>query len=315
MERDKKVGISIIIPTYNRGEILKKTLRNLGKCRKNFGLEIILIDNGSDKKNKKIYKNLAKEDLEVRLFEELKPGPAAARNLGIKRAKGDILIFINDDTEVGFNFLKNHFDFHTKNRNYNIAVIGPFKEKRKHISNAAIKWLVNKSGQYFSYEKVKAGGGVPWYYMWTCNMSLKRKFLQKNQIYFDEGFPTAAWEDIEFAYRAKNKGLVLYFDDKLDALHNHYFNFKEVLGRFYSHGRGLYHLKDKLPRNFLPPLGNFMIMEFFSLGFNIFLYKYWKLPVIKHLKNKNIAPNWIMQILAIGSKIEGYKYEENRLRK
>jgi glycosyltransferase involved in cell wall biosynthesis len=297
--------ISVIIPTYNRADVLKKNVIRLLK-QKYADLEIIVVDDGSDPSNLKIEKEIR----DIVLIKNIHRGPAAARNTAIKIANGDVLIFINDDTEVEDNFLKLHKQFHQKHRSSNMAVLGPMLEKKEMTNNAAIDWLVNVSGQHFNYKNIKENDNAPWYYFWTCNVSIKRKFLIDNELFFDETFPTAAWEDIELAFRAKEKGLRLFYNKNIGCYHDHQFGFDEVFARFYSHGRGLYHIKDKLPKNFLPLLTNSGLRNFIKLLLTISQYRWWSRLLIKMLKELNVAPNLIMQILIVGKKIEGYEYEK-----
>lgn len=300
--------ISVIIPTWNRAKTLSETIKRLKRQIIN-GLEVIIIDDGSDRENLRIIKQIN----EVRVYYQQHKGPAAARNLGIKNAWGDILIFINDDTWTKNNFILIHKKFHEKNRQLYKALLGPLKEHPEIDKGAAVRWLINESGQHFSY-KLAEMKKVPWYYFWTCNVSVKRKFLVENNLFFDESFPTAAWEDIEFAYRAKNAGLKLFYNKSLTAFHYHKFNFDDVVGRFYSHGRGLFHIEKKLPDNFLPPLAKWWVRKAVKIFIGLIGYKLWGNKLIDWLKRKEKAPNSLMQLIVLAKKMEGFDYEENRLR-
>lgn len=300
--------VSVIIPTWNRIETLKETVGRLR--RQNIDkVEILVIDDGSDEKNLRALKAIRA----IKVFYQQHKGPAAARNLGIKKALGDILIFINDDTWTKNGFISTHIRFHKKNTLLNVALLGPLKEHPKINRGAAVRWLVNESGQHFNY-KLASQENVPWYYFWTCNISVKRDFLIKNNLFFDESFPTAAWEDIEFAYRAKNTELKLFYDKNLVAFHYHEFSFDDVIARFYSHGRGLYHLEKKLPNNFLPPLARGWAREVVKVFIGVIGYKIWRNKLISWLKQKDKAPNTLMQLIVLAKKIEGFDYERNKLR-
>ena len=84
--------ISIIIPTLNRYEVLKKLLKDLeSQNYKNF--ETIIIDQ-SDNYNPEFYK---KYNLNINLIHQSEKALWKARNRGIIEAKSDLLIFLDDD--------------------------------------------------------------------------------------------------------------------------------------------------------------------------------------------------------------------------
>ena len=89
--------ISVIIPTFNRKEILKIALLALNK--QDFPLsdfEVIIIDDGStDETNKLVEKMLPFLGYKTVLLKQSNRGPAKARNQGIKKAKGKLVLIIN----------------------------------------------------------------------------------------------------------------------------------------------------------------------------------------------------------------------------
>lgn len=94
--------ISIIIPTYNRGNIVEKAIKSA--ITQNYRpLEIIVIDDGSNDNTKEIVKNIQEEHKE--LYDGLKidyiyqhnQGVSAARNNGISHSKGEYICFLDSD--------------------------------------------------------------------------------------------------------------------------------------------------------------------------------------------------------------------------
>ena len=89
--------ISVIIPTYNRKDILIKCLNALNKqTLSHTAYEVIVVDDGSNDGTEDAIKNLQLACKFTYLRQENK-GPGAAKNLGIKHATGELLLFINDD--------------------------------------------------------------------------------------------------------------------------------------------------------------------------------------------------------------------------
>ena len=92
--------ISIIVPTYNRAEMLKLALQSL-VCQNGNGkwsYEIIVVDNASTDHTRRIYDEIYKEHpLLFRYVREERKGIAAATNRGVKEALGEWLAFFDDD--------------------------------------------------------------------------------------------------------------------------------------------------------------------------------------------------------------------------
>lgn len=93
------VKISVVIPSYNKAKFIKKTLDSV--LNQNYSyLEVIIQDGGSTDGTLEIIKEYQKKYKEVISFQSSKDGGQLdAINSGLKKAKGDILTFINaDDT-------------------------------------------------------------------------------------------------------------------------------------------------------------------------------------------------------------------------
>ncbi len=99
-------NISVIITTYNRPKLLSRALKSvLSQNHKPF--EIIVVDDGS----------FCKLDLpqEIIYIKKQNGGISSARNVGIKRAKGELVAFLDDDDEWDIDKLKLQLAFHEKN--------------------------------------------------------------------------------------------------------------------------------------------------------------------------------------------------------
>lgn len=89
------VVVSVIIPTFNRGHLLKKTIDSvLIQTYQNF--EIIIIDDGSTDNSEEIVCGIRDERIKYIKHGKNK-GPSAARNTGIKSAKGKYIAFLDSD--------------------------------------------------------------------------------------------------------------------------------------------------------------------------------------------------------------------------
>src|SRR6187200_1915127 len=93
-------SLSVVIPTKDRADALARTLNALeGQDAGNAELEAIVIDNGSSDDTVAQVRQRTGGTLSIRLLEQPQGGPAAARNAGVEAAKGEVLLFLGDDTE------------------------------------------------------------------------------------------------------------------------------------------------------------------------------------------------------------------------
>jgi len=93
MSRDDRPFVSVVIPAYNEAENVARCLQAIaGQDYPWDRYEVIVADNGSSDETVKIAKSHG-----ARVVHAVRPGPAAARNVGAHGARGDILAFIDCD--------------------------------------------------------------------------------------------------------------------------------------------------------------------------------------------------------------------------
>ena len=87
---------SVAICTRNRAGLLEKAVRSV-LHQLGGGNELIIVDNGSTDETPALCARLADEDGRVRIFQETKPGLSIARNVVLREARGDWVVFLDDD--------------------------------------------------------------------------------------------------------------------------------------------------------------------------------------------------------------------------
>lgn len=91
--------ISIIVPVYNTAAYLPRCVEALrGQTYRN--LEILLVDDGSEDESGELCDAFAKADGRIRVFHKENGGSSSARNLGIEKARGEYLGFVDSDDFV-----------------------------------------------------------------------------------------------------------------------------------------------------------------------------------------------------------------------
>jgi glycosyltransferase involved in cell wall biosynthesis len=100
------IEYSIIIPTYNRSDILKKCLQNICNLKKpSKNHEVLVIDNGSTDNTEETIQSFQNKIKNLRYFFDKTPGLHVGRHLGVREAKGNILCYLDDDSFVTKNWL------------------------------------------------------------------------------------------------------------------------------------------------------------------------------------------------------------------
>jgi glycosyltransferase involved in cell wall biosynthesis len=99
MEDNMEKLISVIIPLYNRQNVIEECVRSV--CAQSHrNLQIILIDDGSTDRSREICRKLAENDSRILLLECAHAGVSGARNAGLDAATGDFVFFIDSDDVI-----------------------------------------------------------------------------------------------------------------------------------------------------------------------------------------------------------------------
>lgn len=189
---------SVVIPTYNRKPILEKCLRALESQDDDHAIaayEVIVVDDGSTDGTVLWLKAQAKEFPHVRLFSQSHQGPAAARNLGVERAKGDFIVFIDSDLVVTDSFLRAHA---------NALVKGGADSNRIFTYGRVINTCNFDFPTSESYKLTDFSAA----FFATGNVAIARHWLIEAGL-FDTCFKQYGWEDLELGVRLKKLGLRL----------------------------------------------------------------------------------------------------------
>ncbi len=211
--------LSIIIPVYNSQNSITPLLNSLISARKvNFKeIELILVDDASQDNSLKLIEKWL--TLKGDTFKGVKTlslkknsGPAKARNIGVKYAKGKVVLFLDSDVEVYSNTLfeiirsfKNDPDLH--------ALTGVWDKKQKgHKLFQKFKAL--RDWSYWINERDPRN----YYYLFSTRIAAIDRQLFLRLGGFDTTYKAALVEDIELTYRIAKRYAVV-FDPKAIVRH------------------------------------------------------------------------------------------------
>jgi len=300
--------LSVVIPTFNRADILKECLAALLKQdlpAQDF--EVIVVDDGSTDETKKVLEKYAAKHRNFRFFNQKNQGQGIARNLGIEHAKGNIIVLIGDDIIVKENFLSEHLRYHLRHAKENEAVLGlTLWHPRLHVT-PFMKWLTNGSsvfgrfgGHQFAYEKLEDKEEADYNFFYTSNISLKRMLLDKYP--FDPSFSGYGWEDIELGYRLHlREKLRLYYNKEAIGYHDHVMTEASLADRMRNIGKSAWVFHKRYPELGKVP-GTFKKIMFKILSFGLFI------KVFKFLSRDfyyySLSKKYFLEGLAEGSEVK-----------
>ncbi|MCM8792618.1 MAG: glycosyltransferase family 2 protein [Candidatus Omnitrophica bacterium] len=219
MDKQGIANISVVIPTYNRYPILVKLIENLWKQNPR-PLEIIVIDQTENQEalKEKFLKKLIKENI-IRYIYQSKVSANIARNRGIKEAKGEIVLILNDDVIIPEDFIKNHmknfFDFLI------VAVSGAVIEDDSGFTDIIpLRYYRKFTGwMYFPLNFSKRTEVIN---LNACNMSVRRDVILRVGG-FDENFTHTYFDDTDLSLRihrlCKKKGFKTVHDPAPYLIH------------------------------------------------------------------------------------------------
>ncbi len=196
--------ISIIVPSHNSEKTIQKNIESLLKQDYKGKYEIIVVDSSKDKTP-----NITSQ-FPVKLIKQKPKGPAAARNLGVKKSKGSIIVFIDSDCIAPKTWLKNLLK-PLSNKNI-VAIAGTYKTKNK---ESLIARFVGYEIEQ-RHEKMKNFRNID--FVATYNCAYRKKFFIKLGG-FNEKLTQA--EDADLSFRTAKKGYKIRYQPSAYVYHYH----------------------------------------------------------------------------------------------
>ncbi len=207
------IKVSIIIPTYNREEVLCQTI-DLALKQDYPSYEVIVVDQ-TKKHSPSTEKYLEQVKGRIRYFKLDRPNTPTARNLGVREAKGEIVMFLDDDTVFESDLVKKHMANYSDPQIGGVAggVIGPgerirHKEKVGHFTPLGI-CICN----YFSDQRTQVHSAM------GCNMSFRRNLIFDAGLFDPDFVGNCHREESDFCLRLRKLGYGIIFDPQAQVVH------------------------------------------------------------------------------------------------
>ncbi|MDB4875814.1 MAG: Beta-monoglucosyldiacylglycerol synthase [Gemmatimonadetes bacterium] len=215
MTPDVSVDVSVIVPTYNRGPALRRTLDCLA-AQSPAPREIIVVDQSDqpDPTTQQMLGALSAQGI-IRLVRQEIPNAQRARNHAIGEARGEVLLFLDDDVEMKPDLVGAHW------ANYAdpeiAAVAGYYLEPSDSPTDVLPPECDHPTTGWLhvphSYTKRIASHQFP-----SCNGSVRRS-VARRMGGFDENFRWTLLDDTDFACRLRRLGVKAVHDPSAALMH------------------------------------------------------------------------------------------------
>jgi glycosyltransferase involved in cell wall biosynthesis len=193
--------ISIVMPTYNRREIVLRSLKSLFEQDFPFAdFEIIVVDDGSSDGTGKALRDIS-APCRMRVIEQKNGGPGATRNAGVQVASAELILFLDDDMRCDRGLVGAHVEAHREGAK--IVGYGAIFADAESPRGLALECFKREIGSF--HLKQFAAPSTSWEelsYVFS-NTSVRRKPLLDVHG-FDESFRVR--EDLELGIRLHGAG-------------------------------------------------------------------------------------------------------------
>lgn len=237
--------ISVIVPTYNRPDLIKNCVASLLALHYP-KYEIIVVDNApKDEATAELIRGISEDNPQVRYVREERAGVARARNLGMQAAKGTILAYVDDDVTIDPYLLVEIAQAFNATENVTCVTGNIFPLELE----TPAQFLIEEYGGYskgfvrqifdlkehrpddlplYPYTAGRFGAGA--------NMAFKASYL-RSVGGFDVRFQYGS--DIEALFQVVVRGYRLVYEPTALVCHPHYREYRKLQKQLYNYGTGL----------------------------------------------------------------------------
>ena len=228
------MNLSVLICTYNRPELLTRSLEALTKNADEKPNQIVVV-NGGDRRTDRVVESFItanKDRVEIILVTTANKNAAASRNVGLLHCRGDIIATTDDDAEIFPNWvtlMKQAHRDHPEAGAVGGPVIATYKDS-----------LVERAADLITFPawpEARYARTLP-----TVNISYKREVVDRLGPFDETLF---CGEDVDYNWRVQQLGYKIYFDPRIKVYHQHRTTLNGFLTQHYMYGRAYYLVRRK----------------------------------------------------------------------
>lgn len=202
--------ISIIIPTRNRYSYIRLLLEDIHRQDLEWPYEVLVVDQSDHKESLIDCIHIPTSTL----------GPCVSRNMGVKAAKGDVLVFLDDDARIETDFIKEMVSPILEGRF--MAVAGSNCDINGNYKADPEDYLTRKEVNFIklftsnpNHKESRISMALP-----GCCMAMKRSCLEAVGGFDESLDPTGAGEDRDLAIKFYKAGYAIWYNAKAKLFHD-----------------------------------------------------------------------------------------------
>jgi GT2 family glycosyltransferase len=224
---DRPPGLSVIVPTVGRPRPLARCLAALAAQDVEAPFEIIVVDDAPAGSRRPVV-----APHPVRVIDGGGRGAAAARNAGARAARGDVLLFLDDDLVPAPDLVRRHLAHHDGGAD--LIVLGrcpPRPPRRGLTDSAAALWWEDR------FREMAESAALTFTDFLSGNTSMRRaRFLSLGG--FEDGLGNLRREDWHWGIQSLEAGVTVTFDLDAIAVHEFALTAGDRIAAAFAEGRG-----------------------------------------------------------------------------
>ncbi len=193
-------AVSVVMPIYNARDWLTETLESL-QAQDCSDWECLCIDDGSTDGSKELLAELATRDARIRLITQRNGGAAAARNRGIKEARGEFLLFVDADDLLPPTMMSSCVARMREDESDLCAFeVDSFDSSTKEPQSFYVRVPVPQDKHHICFRPIERAGELtliipapPWNKMYRTQWLHERKLLFPHTLKRSEDTPFGGW--------------------------------------------------------------------------------------------------------------------------
>ena len=236
MPSQQKPLLTVVVATYNRADVIPRTLRRLAEQTLDPSqYEVIVVDDGSPDDTENVVKGL-KQNVPYKLtyLRHQNRGPGYTENRGIRTARAPIVCLIADDILLTPKALEAHLEEHRRDEGVNVAVLG----KVELFPDLHGRSVFLRHWDYANLGQIEGLRELPYYFFWAWNLSFKKTFLMEHGMFREStgSAGPASHEDPELGYVLSKEGLRIFYSEEALGYHDHVETLDGAVRRAYERG-------------------------------------------------------------------------------
>ncbi|MBC8509839.1 MAG: glycosyltransferase [Anaerolineales bacterium] len=225
---------SVLICTYNRPELLRKSLQALIEGTQEKPDQIVVVNGGNERADQVVESFMGGQGIEVKLVKTVNKNLAASRNIGLPHCTGEIIAMTDDDAEVFPDWVTQMKRAHREHPEAGAVGGEVLGTNTDSLVGKVADLITFPSWPEPRYVRTLPGVNISYKCAAVADIGPQDETLFRG-------------EDVDFNWRVKQLGYEIYFDLAIKVYHHHRPTLRGFLNQHYMYGRAYYLVRRKWP--------------------------------------------------------------------